>query len=375
MSRPQDTAELVKCADEFGLTLEGVKNRIHPRSFEWYPYSSLSNLRTLDRLLTGPSRFLLNLAGGKPVLDVGCADGDLSFFFESLGCRVQAIDNPVTNYNAMRAVQALKTELRSDVEIHSMDLDGQFLLPHNQYGLVLLLGILYHLKNPYYALETLSKHARYCLISTTISDCLPGLYETVTGTSLAYLADIYEINHDSTNYWIFSDAGFRRLLKRCNWEICDYLLTSDSLTPGQIAGQRAFCLVRSRFADRGVNVLFGKGWHPIEEGGWRWTEREFSVRLESAREVDANQLRMQLFVSEQLLTAFGAITLHAVVNGIELPAEHYSQTGRHKYTRTLPVSTAKGDVRIDFSLDHALPPDAVDRRERAIVVCSLEAGN
>ena len=83
----------------------------------------------LDKLLTGRRRFLEPLIGDHPVLDLGCGDGDLSFLFESLGCRVCAIDNPPTNYNRMAGVEALKTALDSSVRIESLDLDGPFHLP------------------------------------------------------------------------------------------------------------------------------------------------------------------------------------------------------------------------------------------------------
>jgi hypothetical protein len=65
----------------------------------------------------------------------------------------------------MQGVKLLKTALSSSVEIHDVNLDSQFLLPEKSYSLVIFLGILYHLKNPYYALETLAKSANYCLIS------------------------------------------------------------------------------------------------------------------------------------------------------------------------------------------------------------------
>lgn len=369
-----DIGDLIQPAKDFRVRLEEAKHRIGHKDFECYPYDTLSNLWTFEKLLTGEKRLLSKLIGGEPLLDIGCADGDLAFFFESLGVRTQAIDNPVTNFNAMQGVRALKADLDSQVDIFAIDLDKQFHLPAKRYGLVLLLGVLYHLKNPFYLLETLSKQARYCLISTTITESVPGLYETVTGTPVAYLADIYEINYDSTNYWVFSDTGFRRLLKRSNWEICDYLLSSDTMqSRNRIAAARAFCMVRSKFSDPAVNILYGKGWHAIEKDGWRWTERKFSVRLESSRHVEANQVQMKLFVPDSVLAEFGCVTLHAIANGIDLPPESYDEPGEYQYVRPLPISTGEGDVRIDFRLDQALPPDAADGRERGIIVSSLEA--
>src|SRR5258708_28871385 len=60
----------------------------------WYPWDSFGTVTLLDRVLTGPRRFLDPMLGADPILDIGCGDGDLSFFLESLGYRVCAIDTP-----------------------------------------------------------------------------------------------------------------------------------------------------------------------------------------------------------------------------------------------------------------------------------------
>src|SRR3981081_2099346 len=97
--------ELAVLSKTFGDKLATVKAGISPGPFTWYPYQSLSNFPALDQTLTGESRSLLDLAGGKAILDIGCAEGDLAFFLESLGCRVDVIDNPITNFNAMYGVR------------------------------------------------------------------------------------------------------------------------------------------------------------------------------------------------------------------------------------------------------------------------------
>src|SRR5688572_4388898 len=94
-----DIGTIARSAAEYQIKLDAVKSAIEPRTFDWYPYDSLGSLFTLDELLTGESRYLLELLGSGPVLDLGCADGALSFFLESMGCRMHAIDQPGTNYN------------------------------------------------------------------------------------------------------------------------------------------------------------------------------------------------------------------------------------------------------------------------------------
>lgn len=248
-------------AVEFERWLAEKKHELREPDF-WYPYGTLGNFGHFNALLTGEHRFLLNLIGEKPTVDIGCADGELAFFMESLGCKAQVIDYPPTNNNNLRGVKLLKETLSSSVEIHEVDLDSQFSLPEQDYNLAFFLGILYHLKNPFYVLEALSKAARYCLISTRITRFNTPRAEAkkttaelsrndrvdLSNISVAYLLDDLEANNDATNYWIFSDAGLRRILKRTGWEILDYLTvgnTTDS-DPGSAQGdERAYCLVKS----------------------------------------------------------------------------------------------------------------------------------
>lgn len=92
-----DFAEIVRRSEGFRRTLDRLKAENQRADFAWYPYRTLTNLEHLDRLLTGERRRLLELIGDRPVLDAGCADGDLSFWLESLGCQVQALDCYRTN--------------------------------------------------------------------------------------------------------------------------------------------------------------------------------------------------------------------------------------------------------------------------------------
>src|ERR1700694_329376 len=62
----------------------------------WYPYSSLNNISILTRFL--PADLEIVPTGGS-VLDIGAADGDMGFLFQSLGCDVDFLDNAITNFN------------------------------------------------------------------------------------------------------------------------------------------------------------------------------------------------------------------------------------------------------------------------------------
>jgi len=154
-----------------------------------------------------------------------------------------------TNVNGLKGARMLKDALNSSVEIYDMDLDSRFVLPKENYDLVLFFGTLYHLKNPFYILEYLSTVTKFCFISTRIAKMSPDKKMVLADLPLAYLLDEKELNNDSSNYWIFSDKGLRRLLYRTGWDICDYMTVgnrNDSDPVSQEGDERAFCLVKSR---------------------------------------------------------------------------------------------------------------------------------
>src|SRR5215510_7601623 len=129
-----DIRKLAAQAALFQRRISAIQASLPARGFEWYPYDSLGNFFVLADLLTGERQFLLDLIGEAPVLDVGCGDGHIAFFLESLGCQVIALDNPRTNFNQMQGVRALKAALNSSVEIFEQDIDYDFHLPDTQFA-------------------------------------------------------------------------------------------------------------------------------------------------------------------------------------------------------------------------------------------------
>lgn len=241
--------ELGKAVPEFIRLLDITKANIAPTQFEWYPYGSLYNVFHLDKLLGGVHRDLGRLIGPGRIADIGAADGELAFLLERHGAEVDVIDWPRTNYNGLRGLRALKTSLGSNIRVHEVDLDSQFRLPEENYGLVLCLGILYHLKNPYFVLEELGRRADYCLLSTRIARQTPDGAVTMAEYPLAYLVGETELNNDSTNYWIFSEEGLRRILGRTGWIVESLITLGDTVSSDPVrasADERAFCLLRSK---------------------------------------------------------------------------------------------------------------------------------
>jgi tRNA (mo5U34)-methyltransferase len=360
-------------ASQFRGRLAEIKRNICLLIGQWYPYDSISSFLIIDEFLKGDLQALRRLAGADPILDVGCGDGDVSFFLESLGCTVRAIDHPPTNNNAMFGVHVLQQALGSHLQIQAADLDKGLDLPEPHYGFTLLLGVLYHLKNPYQILEMLARKSRYCFLSTRIAALAPDKKTRIGDLPVAYLLDEAEINDDPTNYWIFSESGLRRILRRAGWTVRNWRTTGSDAAksdPVSAAGDsRAFCLLESRLANRSENLSLIRGWHDLEFGAWRWTERRFSVGLAAPLHDEPATLRFRFHLPPPVAALRSSLSLAAAVNGTALPPQTCSGAGDHHYVRSVPASAlTPGNVVIDFELDSALGPTAMDRRELGLLV-------
>jgi tRNA (mo5U34)-methyltransferase len=242
---------LYQSALETERTLWTVKLAQRPKSF-WYPYPTLRNFKPLAQLLVASGFDLRKLCQGpnQRIGDIGAADGDLAFFLERMGFSVDAIDFESSNFNRMEGIRILKEALNSAVTIQSIDLDSQFSLPSEKYDAIFLLGILYHLKNPFFVLEKLAAISRHCFLGARVAKKTPDGH-SFARYPVAYLLEPEECNNDSTNFWIFSGEGLKRLIHRTGWNILAYTTigdTSNSTPADPNHDERAFCILKSKSA-------------------------------------------------------------------------------------------------------------------------------
>ncbi len=353
------TQALYRRSAEFWERLEETKRGV--AGVAWYPYCSLANFEHFVPLL-GPGADFEALLGAGPVLDIGCADGDLSFFVESLGLHldIHALDHAGTNHNHLAGVAALKQARGSSVQICDVNLDEGFELPARPYSMAFCLGLLYHVKNPFHLLESLSHYARSCLLSTRIMQVFPG-GEPVPAHPAAYLLDPDQLNHDETNFWIFNQAGLRRLVARAGWQLERYYSTGGvaSGPDSQSADERAFCLLRSR---RWLaNITLGEGWHEESGEGWRWTERRFSFSLPPG---EWRSMTLHVHLPEAVFANASAVTLTLPEIGA-----HHCATEPGSYT--LRADLPAGITRIECEFDRAIGPTSDDSRELGGVVTGV----
>jgi hypothetical protein len=226
-------ADIWKLSDNFAKALQAKKAAIP--DVNWYPYNSISSLTFLQTLTDG-IRIPANT-----VLELGAADGDISFLFADAGASVDAFESTQSNFNKGEGLRKLNEGFGSPVSLTFGDVDFGFTLSRD-YDLCFATGIAYHLRNPFGVYTTLAQHCRFMITNTRVIDIPPhanrlksyywkllwrlhrfqGRTDARTSfsrTPFAYLLNRREINDDPTNYWLFSPAGYRRLLNRCGWRI------------------------------------------------------------------------------------------------------------------------------------------------------------
>jgi len=367
-ARQLDLPAFLDAAREFGAKLSALK-REHPLGdHDWYPYDSMTAVGILERLLARDFHLLPPLLAGEPVLDVGCADGDLAFLFESLGAEVDAIDYSEMNFNQLAGARRMRELLGSRAGVYSVNLDWYFDLPRNRYGLILFLGTLYHLKNPLYVLETLARRGAYCLLSTRVARSTGPGGVSIEHQPVAYLLDEREANDDPTNYWIFSEAGLLRLVSRAGWGVVSKLWTgcgAGSNPVDEAADERMFLLLKSRVRYPELHVRLLDGWHPVEADRSRWTAREFAIEVEFPRGRRARELALEFAVPESVLAAGSPVTIVCEVDGAPAGTATCDRAGQHTLRGVLPDTDA-ARVVIRFRVEHDFKPGGGDTRSLGV---------
>ena len=217
--------ELAESARAFAPILHAAKTR--SRDVSWYPYESLANFdHFAEHFVSSGREMFSKLKVGTRILDVGAADGDMSFFLSSLGAEVTIADNASTNFNDCMGMKHLQSTLDNNVSLIERDLDFS-IEPLGSYDLAIFLGILYHLRNPMKALISLAESSETMVVSTAVISCLRADGNSIEEENVCMLMPCRQKNNDPTNYWYVTPASFRVLLKRSGWNILDEFRVGD----------------------------------------------------------------------------------------------------------------------------------------------------
>jgi hypothetical protein len=126
--------------------------------------------------------------------------------------------------------------------------------------------------------------------------------------------------------------------------------------------------------DPNVAGHFAKGFYDVEANAWRWTGKDFAVDLSPPLHAEQKgaQLVVKLAVPDAVIQKEMSVQLSASIKGSNLEPQVYSKAGQYTYTRDVPADKLAADpVRIEFSVDHTLPPTDLDRRELGIIVSEV----
>lgn len=361
---PASLSDFLASGARFERRLQDLKQSNPLQDFGWYPYSSLTAAPLIARLLDDEFGLVSRALAVEPLLDAGCGDGDLAFLFESLGAEADAIDLPQANFNQMRGLHALKRLLGSEICVHACDLDRLTALPRPRYGLVLFLGTLYHLKNPFLALETFAQRCAYAIVSTRVARVTRAGGARMEGEPLAYLLDPREANNDPTNFWIFSESGLLRLASRAGWAVRNVLHLGCEAGSNPVdadADERVFLFLRSRIRFPDMHVRIMEGWHRLEEESWRWTKKEFSFEVLLPDSIRTSEFALAVVLPEFL----GPVAVSCEANGA-LAGRQTLEPGEHEFRGVFPP--APGPYELRFRVQHGFTPAPPDRRDLGLIV-------
>jgi tRNA (mo5U34)-methyltransferase len=375
---PRSSAELLERGELFQKRLEELKRTCVVADYGWYPHAPLSALPIVTGLLAEDFEEVAALLAAEPVADLGCADGDFALLFAHLGAEVDAIDHAESNFNQMRGIDVLKRQLESStlgLKTYDVDLDGRFELPRDRYGLVLFLGTLYHLKNPFYVLETLAGKAAYCILSTRIAQVTFKTGVEIESEPVAYLLEPREANNDPTNFWIFSEAGLMRLLARTGWMVraritAGCLTQSNPVEPR--ADQRIFLLLKSRTRYPDLHVRVISGWHEVEQDAWRWTMKRFSLEVVLPKDRPAREFALKFTVPEVVIAGSPTVRIKCSIGGEPAGSIMCDSPCTIEFRGVFPESAlAKPEIVLDFEIESSFASPG-DERDLGILVPLLD---
>ena len=112
------------------------------------------------------------------------------------------------------------------------------------------------------------------------------------------------------------------------------------------------------------------GFYDIEDGAWRWTEKQFVVELGTPLGASGRGATLELHftVPPVVIEKNPSITLSASVDGNVLPPETFTKPGEYVYKRDVPASLMNADVvRVTFELDKTMTPGGADTRVLGVV--------
>jgi hypothetical protein len=127
-------------------------------------------------------------------------------------------------------------------------------------------------------------------------------------------------------------------------------------------------------ADPAASRQLIRGFHPLEQNSWRWTQGKFAVILQppAGSEKTGAQVSVQLTVPPPVVERLKGVTLAILLNGVQLGSATWRNPGEYTFSADVPsASLGTEPVTFDFVLDRFLAAGAVDSRELGLIVSSV----
>jgi tRNA (mo5U34)-methyltransferase len=186
-------------------------------SFDFGNGEIVNGIKPLEIIRLESEVIFSEAVSGKSVLDIGAWDGYFSFDAERRGAaEVLATDNfcwSGPGWGNKSGFDYAHAKFKSRVTARDIDVFDLVSQKVGVFDVVLLLGVLYHLKNPFGGLEQLSKLTREFAVLETVVDELDNPHAV-----MRYYLD-NELGGDPTNFfapnykcleYMLRDVGFKR---------------------------------------------------------------------------------------------------------------------------------------------------------------------
>ncbi len=124
-------------------------------------------------------------------------------------------------------------------------------------------------------------------------------------------------------------------------------------------------------ADPASTAQLLSGFYGIESNQWRWTAREFVLRLKTPPKADLSGavILLHLFIPAAHIERLGPITLAGVVGTHRIAPQTFTTAGEHTFLATIPPEACRTEsLTVAFAFDKPVPPSSADPRELAAIV-------
>jgi len=120
-----------------------------------------------------------------------------------------------------------------------------------------------------------------------------------------------------------------------------------------------------------------EGFHAVEAGAWRWTEKHCVLLLDPPQPASraGAVFRFKFTIPELAATKYGSQTISSKMGSTLLSEQRFDAAGNYEFCADVPAEALSGEpVRIELTLGKSFVPEA-DGRELGVVAerATLEA--